>query len=147
MSRRQRRISLLVGVLFLVVFAWSFLASLEVILEELTSPTGVALVVGGLAMALGGLAFVIGGLTERVSVGGIVLEWWQFQSLGFVCLGLYMAVSGSTAVAVAVRNRSPRGSLLPGVRCLPSPRRPADERRRTAGLSSQRRRDLLEHRE
>ncbi|TYT61189.1 hypothetical protein [Natrialba swarupiae] len=94
MSRRQRRISLLVGVLFLVVFAWSFLASLEVILEELTSPTGVALVVGGLAMALGGLAFVIGGLTERVSVGGIVLEWWQFQSLGFVCLGLYMAVSG-----------------------------------------------------
>ncbi|MEY7848796.1 hypothetical protein AB7C87_06280 [Natrarchaeobius sp. A-rgal3] len=94
MSQQQRRISVVIGLLFLIVFAWSFQGSLEVIRTDLASPMGVALVVSGVAMALGGLAFVIGGLVGRTTVGEITLEWWQFQSVGFVCIGLYMAVSG-----------------------------------------------------
>ncbi|RQG86983.1 hypothetical protein EA462_15135 [Natrarchaeobius halalkaliphilus] len=92
--QQQRRVSLVVGAVFLLVFAWSLWISFEVLAAEPLSGTVAAMLAGGLAMVLGGLAFLVAGLRERVTVAGRTLEWWQLQSVGFVCLGLYMIVSG-----------------------------------------------------
>lgn len=92
MSGQQRRISLVVGVVFLAVFAWSLPVSLGVVGDATPETTAVVLA-GGAAVLLGGVAFLIAGLRARVSIGGRTVEWWEFQSVGFVCLGLYMAIS------------------------------------------------------
>lgn len=96
MSQYQRRVSLVVGAVFLLVFAASLWASLETATADPASLTTLAIAVGGGALLFGGIAFVIAGVRERATVAGRTLEWWQTQSIGFVFLGVYMAVSGLT---------------------------------------------------
>ena len=94
MSTFERRVSLGLGVVLLVVFAWSLWNSLEVLVAEPASSTAVALILAGIAVLLGGLAFVAAGLRERLPVAGRSLEWWQLQGVGFAALGGYMVISG-----------------------------------------------------
>ncbi|WP_117367323.1 hypothetical protein [Natrarchaeobaculum sulfurireducens] len=94
MSTFERRVSLGLGVVLLVVFAWSLWNSLEVLAADPTSSTAVALVLAGIAVLLGALAFVAAGLRERLPVAGRSLEWWQLQGVGFAALGGYMVISG-----------------------------------------------------
>ena len=94
MSTFERRVSLGLGVVLLVVFVWSLWNSLEVLATEPASATAVALVAAGIAMLFGGLAFVAAGLRERLTIAGRPLEWWQLQGVGFAALGGYMVISG-----------------------------------------------------
>ena len=96
MSQYQRRVSLVVGTVFLLVFAVSLWASFEAATADPSPLTTLAIVVGGAALLFGGIAFVLSGLRERLTVAGRTLEWWQTQSIGFVFLGVYMGVSGLT---------------------------------------------------
>ncbi|THE65393.1 hypothetical protein D8Y22_09445 [Salinadaptatus halalkaliphilus] len=103
MSGFERRTSLGVGIVLLVVFAWSLWNSLEALTAAPTALSSVALLVAGAAMLFAGLSFVTAGLRERLTVAGRTLEWWQFQYAGFALLGGYMAISGlvqATSVTV-----------------------------------------------
>ncbi|AEH36650.1 hypothetical protein [Halopiger xanaduensis] len=100
MSRSQRRLSLGLGLLFLATFAWSLRSSFSVILEEPGSLTSISLVAAGGLMLVGSAAFVLAGLSRQISIAGRTLAWWQVQSVGYVAIGLYLALSGL-----------PRGSL------------------------------------
>ncbi|RQH01985.1 hypothetical protein [Natrarchaeobius oligotrophus] len=91
---QQRRVSLVVGAVVLLVLAWLLWIGLEALAVEPLSGTAAATLVGALALFLGALAFLLAGLRERLTVAGRTLEWWQLQSVGFVCLGLSMTVSG-----------------------------------------------------
>ncbi|ELY53291.1 hypothetical protein [Natronolimnohabitans innermongolicus] len=94
MPQFERRVSLAVGLLFLGAFGWSLWNSLEVILDGMDSTTTIVTLAGGVLMLLGGIAFLVAGVVDGVSVAGRPLEWWQLQSVGYVAIGLYMALTG-----------------------------------------------------
>ncbi|RKD98396.1 hypothetical protein [Halopiger aswanensis] len=99
MSWSDRRLSLVLGVLFLATFALSFTESLEVIVDEPASPTAAVTVAGGALLLFGSVAFVVAGLTRRLTVAGRTLEWWQIQSVGYGAIGSYLVVSGLVSIA------------------------------------------------
>ncbi|RQG96484.1 hypothetical protein [Natrarchaeobius chitinivorans] len=101
MSRSNRRGSLLLGALIVVFFLWSVPDTADVIAADPTSPTSVALVVAGALILVGGVAFVLAGVSDRLTVAGRTIEWWEFQGVGFAALGVYMAVSGLTQSSLA----------------------------------------------
>ncbi|OVE85294.1 hypothetical protein [Natronolimnobius baerhuensis] len=94
MPQFERRVSLAIGVLFLATFGWSLWSSLEVLLDGLDSTTALLTLAGGGLMLLAGITFVVAGVVDQLSVGTQTLEWWQIQSVGYVAIGLYMAISG-----------------------------------------------------
>ncbi|OIB58462.1 hypothetical protein [Natrialba sp. SSL1] len=105
MSRLQRQISLVLGVVFCTVFGLTVIGELlalesgvwtgtgtEMETEDGTPPETTELspvsVGGTVLVLLGSAAFVLAGVRESVTVGGREVSWWQLMNLGFCVMAV-----------------------------------------------------------